>query len=219
MVDFTKNEIEKKNNDIIFDKWIISHKKLLLFMISSLFIFIIFIYIPYRPGFLKVKVTPDQIAMLSRKIDNMDANFVKLFKWTTMQDSLNKETRMIMQRVPKIFPVPGARITSNYGMRDSVMHWGVDIAQKTGSPIYAPASGKVITAKYSDGYGNLTIIDTGIFLVKIGHQDKMYVTPGQEVNQGQLIGTVGNTGYSFGAHEHIEIIQDGKHRDPIKFYQ
>jgi murein DD-endopeptidase MepM/ murein hydrolase activator NlpD len=144
--------------------------------------------------------------------------FENINKRFDKQDSINESTNLLMERVPKIFPAPGAKITSTYGMRDSVMHWGIDISRPKGSPIYAMVTGKVTEAQWKLGYGYCTTMDSGIFKVKVAHQDKMYVAKNQMVKQGQLIGTVGSTGNSSGPHEHIEIEQDGKHRNPIVFF-
>jgi murein DD-endopeptidase MepM/ murein hydrolase activator NlpD len=198
------------------DNWLTNHKTEVFVVFILLFIFL-FLYIPYRPGFLKVKSTPERLSSVETK---MDSNFEKLFKRMDKQDSVLSVFTATMERVPKIFPVPGAKVSSNYGeTRDSVKHWGLDISNKKGAPIYSPVTGTVISAKYDGGYGNRTVLDSGRFKISISHQDKMYVVVGQLVAQGQLIGTVGNTGNSTGAHEHIEIEQDGKRQDPKPYMQ
>jgi murein DD-endopeptidase MepM/ murein hydrolase activator NlpD len=196
------------------------NKKILLYFVLFLVaeFAIMAFYVAYRPGFIKVKSSSEELKTI---MISGFANINKRFdRQVAIQDSINQETRITMQRVPKIFPVPGAKISSFYGeTRDSVRHWGLDISNKKGAPIYAPISGIVTQARWDDGYGNRTILDSGRFKVTIAHQDKMYVAEGQAVEQGQLIGTVGNTGNSTGAHEHIEIEQDGKRRDPKPFMQ
>lgn len=88
-------------------------------------------------------------------------------------------------------------------------HNGIDIGAAPGTPVLASASGHVIVAKlggYNGGYGNMIIIahDNGVQTV-YGHLRDVYVTQGQEVNQGQTIGEVGNTGKSTGPHLHFEV--------------
>lgn len=88
-------------------------------------------------------------------------------------------------------------------------HNGVDIAGTPGTPILASASGRVIVAKgsgYNGGYGNLIIImhDKGVQTV-YAHLRAVYVSPGQTVNQGDVIGELGNTGRSTGPHLHFEV--------------
>ena len=86
-------------------------------------------------------------------------------------------------------------------------HPGIDIAAKTGTPIYAADSGVIVFAGVSNyGYGNLIIIDHGDgFQTAYGHLSQINVSCGQSVFQGNLIGLAGNTGNSFGAHLHFEI--------------
>ena len=195
-----------------------------LVIIVALFIFqflINAIYVNYRPGFQKVKnITSLNADLKSIVLSGFEQLNNRLDKAELKQDSINKNNEITMQHIPRIFPVPGARISSNYGMRDSVMHWGIDMSAPIGTPIYASASGKVIETKFDDGYGNCTIIDSGNgIIMKYGHQDSMFVSLNQEVKQGQKIGTVGNTGNSSGSHTHIEIVQDDKHINPIIFYR
>ena len=88
-------------------------------------------------------------------------------------------------------------------------HNGVDIAYTPGTPIMAAASGRVIIAKssgYNGGYGDLIIIahDNNIQTV-YAHLRAVYVSPGQTVSQGQVIGELGNTGKSTGPHLHFEV--------------
>jgi murein DD-endopeptidase MepM/ murein hydrolase activator NlpD len=174
--------------------------------------------------------TTHREARTEAKLDRLETLMISGFnntnQWQKRQDSINLANAEIQKYVPRITIAPGARVTSSFGMRDSVKHWGIDIANKKGSPILAYASGKVIKAKYSGRYGKLTIIDTGLFYLRIAHQDSIFVKEGQLIAQGDLIGTVGNTGNSTGCHEHIEIIQKyvegllkNQYRDPIIFYQ
>lgn len=84
----------------------------------------------------------------------------------------------------------------------------VDIGAPIGTPIVAAADGVVITAKpkgWNGGYGGLTIIRHNNGSQSLyGHQSTIYVTAGQTVNQGDIIGRTGNTGRSTGPHLHLE---------------
>lgn len=88
-------------------------------------------------------------------------------------------------------------------------HNGVDLAATPGTPVMASASGRVIVAKvggYNGGYGNLIIMihDGGVQTV-YAHLRAVYVTSGQTVSQGTVIGELGNTGRSTGPHLHFEV--------------
>jgi len=88
-------------------------------------------------------------------------------------------------------------------------HNAVDIAAQRGTPVVATASGKVIIARmggYNGGYGNMIVIaHENNIQTLYAHLRDVYITTGTTVTQGQVIGTVGNTGRSSGPHLHIEI--------------
>jgi LysM repeat protein len=102
-------------------------------------------------------------------------------------------------------PVPGA--VKSRGVKPG--HKGVDFAAKTGTPIYAAASGTVLIARngYNGGFGNYVVIQhyNGVKTL-YAHMSKLGTAPGAKVSQGQVIGYVGNTGRSTGPHTHFEVI-------------
>lgn len=124
-----------------------------------------------------------------------------------------------------MWPVPGqSRISSKYGYRihpitgDKKMHHGIDIASPSGVAIVATKAGKVTQAKYSGGYGNLTIIDHGGgYTSRYAHQSKFATSVGATVNAGQVIGYVGSTGASTGPHLHFEIRIGNDSKNPTNF--
>lgn len=102
-------------------------------------------------------------------------------------------------------PVPGARRTR--GIQSG--HRGVDLAAPTGTPIYAAAAGTAIIARngYNGGFGNYVVIQHGNGTKTLyAHMSKLGTTPGAKVAQGEVIGYVGNSGRSRGAHLHIEVL-------------
>jgi murein DD-endopeptidase MepM/ murein hydrolase activator NlpD len=116
----------------------------------------------------------------------------------------------------------GGRLASRFGYRvhpifhRRILHTGVDLASKTGTPIYAAGDGVVEKAGWSSGYGNYTVIrHVNGFETGYGHQSKLLVKPGAKVRQGQLIGLVGSTGNSTGPHLHFEIKVNGRFVDPL----
>jgi murein DD-endopeptidase MepM/ murein hydrolase activator NlpD len=116
-----------------------------------------------------------------------------------------------------IWPVSGP-ITSGYGYRWGRLHEGIDIAVPEGTPIRAAASGTVIIAGWTGGYGNYTCIDHGGGLSTCyGHQSGYAVSAGQSVVQGQIIGYSGNTGSSTGPHLHFEVRINGASTDPLGY--
>jgi murein DD-endopeptidase MepM/ murein hydrolase activator NlpD len=110
------------------------------------------------------------------------------------------------------------QITTLFEMRWGTMHFGVDLAAPEGTPYYAAHAGVVKLAAWNGGYGNCIEIDNGNNIITIyGHASALYVTEGQQVKAGQLLGAVGTTGYSTGPHLHFEITVNGGEYDPMKF--
>ncbi len=106
-------------------------------------------------------------------------------------------------------------VSSGFGYRsfDHETHFGVDIAKNGSTPIVSVANGVVIRAYHSSSYGNVVFITHNIngkvFTSVYAHMQKYQVSTGQTVSKGQKIGTMGNTGHSFGQHLHFEL-HDGQ---------
>ena len=116
-----------------------------------------------------------------------------------------------------IWPVNGP-VTSPFGYRWGRLHAGIDIGVPYGTPIHAAASGTVVLAAWTGGYGNYTCIDHGGGLATCyAHQSSYAVSAGAQVSQGEVIGYVGNTGHSFGAHLHFEVRINGTPVDPLGY--
>lgn len=96
-------------------------------------------------------------------------------------------------------------------------HSGIDLGAWAGTPVTAADRGVVIRAGWSDiGYGNFVIIDHKIdYITLYAHLGEIFVSEGQIVSQGQLLGTVGSTGNSTGPHLHFEIRDFGSRVDPL----
>ena len=102
------------------------------------------------------------------------------------------------------FPVRNQK-TSNYGWRWQRGHHGVDIALRTGDPVYAAFSGIVRVASPMGGYGNCVVVRHPNGLETLyGHLSKINVRPNQEVSAGDILGLGGSTGNSTGPHLHFE---------------
>ncbi|HEY9844949.1 MAG TPA: peptidoglycan DD-metalloendopeptidase family protein [Candidatus Caenarcaniphilales bacterium] len=103
-------------------------------------------------------------------------------------------------------------LTSGYGRRWGRMHRGIDIAAPVGTPIAAAASGIVVESGWnSGGYGNLVEIrHLDGSLTVYAHNKRLLARVGQQVDQGQQIAELGNTGRSTGPHLHFEIHPFGK---------
>ena len=115
-----------------------------------------------------------------------------------------------------IWPLNGP-ITSYYGPRWGRMHTGIDIDGVTGDPIVASNAGTVILAGPYSGYGNCVIIDHGGVQTLYAHMNSINVSEGQQIAQGEIVGTVGSTGNVTGDHLHFEVRVNGSPVDPMSY--
>lgn len=122
-----------------------------------------------------------------------------------------------------VWPTSGP-ITSPFGYRihpifgTQIYHSGIDIGVDTGTPIVAADSGVVIEADWLGGYGYAVVVDHGNGLSTLyGHNSELAVSPGQSVQQGQVIAYAGSTGYSTGPHCHFEVRVNGSPVDPMGY--
>jgi LysM repeat protein len=113
-------------------------------------------------------------------------------------------------------------ITSRMGFRKDpftglrTYHSGVDIAGRRGTNVLASQQGRVVYAGYRGNYGKTVIISHPLgYRTLYGHLDRIFVKQGQNVRQGQPIGSMGNTGRSTGPHLHFEVHQRGRLIDPL----
>lgn len=119
-----------------------------------------------------------------------------------------------------IWPVGGPVTGYFWEWRGDHYHTGIDIAADEGVAVVAPASGTVLAASWgwNGGYGNYIQLDHGGGVGTVyGHLSNIYVGVGQTVVQGQSIGAVGDTGHSYGAHLHFEVIVNGAYVDPLTY--
>ena len=133
------------------------------------------------------------------------------------------DAAMEMQNpIPSGWPVDSRIVSTEFNptadpsISDGRKHEGMDISTKSQIiRIYATASGTVVTANYDSGYGNQVIIDHGNgFTTLYAHCNELFVTAGDEVKNGDVIATTGNTGWSTGIHCHYEIQLNGVYQNP-----
>jgi LysM repeat protein len=110
-----------------------------------------------------------------------------------------------------IYPT-NKRYLSGFDFSPSANHFGLDFAGNTGEAVYASDAGVVVYAGWNDyGYGNMIMVDHGnSFQTLYAHLSSIQVGCGQSVGQGDVIGAVGSTGRSSGAHLHFELMAGAK---------
>jgi murein DD-endopeptidase MepM/ murein hydrolase activator NlpD len=124
-----------------------------------------------------------------------------------------------------IMPVAQAQITSSF--KSSRLHpildifrahKGVDLAATRGTPIVAPAAGRVKSVGWRVGYGiTVEMEHSGNVTTLFSHCEKALVKVGDRVNAGDIIARVGSTGLATGPHVHFEVHRFGRSVDPIRF--
>jgi murein DD-endopeptidase MepM/ murein hydrolase activator NlpD len=133
----------------------------------------------------------------------------------------------IFKHIPGIHPIAeknNPRVSSPYGKRfhpvDKVykFHSGIDFTAEYATTVHATGEGKVIFAGVKGGYGKCVIIQhTMGFKTLYAHLTEYYTGKGKIVRKGDIIGFLGNTGKSTGAHLHYEIIKNGYAINPERF--
>lgn len=129
---------------------------------------------------------------------------------------------MVSENVPQaaghagfIWPLHNLNISSGFGYRYSGLHEGVDLRAPRGTAIRASAAGRVVFSGRKTGYGRMIIIDHGNGMETVyAHNASNRVGHGQQVEQGQVIASVGRSGNATGYHVHFEIRRDGRAVDP-----
>lgn len=121
-------------------------------------------------------------------------------------------------------PLDVSRVTSSFGRRthpitgDQRMHTGVDYGAPSGSPVQAVADGTIVYAGWNGGYGNfLKIRHSNGYETAYAHLSGFAsgISTGTRVQQGQIVARSGNTGSSTGPHLHYEMLQHGRHVNPL----
>lgn len=147
------------------------------------------------------------------------------------QEEINRLIRIYSRRTPEklwttfMQPVPGEQSSEfggirsyNNGLLRNARHTGIDFRAGTGESVMAAAAGRIVFASTLPIRGNHVIIDHGWgVLTGYSHLSEIYVVPGQLVLEGAIIGAVGTTGRSQGAHLHFEMAVNGLWVDAAQF--
>lgn len=152
----------------------------------------------------------------------------------SIQNEINKKVEELkrqqsgsVQGTGKLtWPTPSSMlVTSQFGMRkhpvygDYRMHYGIDIGASYGVNILAADTGTVIISEYSSSYGNYVVISHGSGVTTLyAHMSSRLVKEGDKVSQGSVIGKVGSTGASTGAHLHFEVSINGSRVNPLNYF-
>lgn len=167
-----------------------------------------------REGWLNIDRLTRELYYASRSLDD------------TQDLAENKEEFSTV--IPAIWPIDRTKlkyVSSLYGMRMHPkygywrMHEGIDLSAPKGTPVYATGNGVVVGSGWRPGYGEIIELNHGFgYKTRYGHLSKRYVQAGDSVTRGQVIGEVGNTGVSSGAHLHYEVRFRDNTVNPIHYF-
>lgn len=175
-----------------------------------------FVYDSYLDA--KVNSLEQQIKKITRGIDN------KLEDSKDSSGALFASNELLrIDNGPSIFPTFG-RWSDGWGTRmhpfyhQLYFHYGVDIANKMGTPIYATSDGEVIETTWDTEYGKyIKIKHANNFETRYGHLYNFQVAKGDKVRKGQIIALMGSTGMSTGPHVHYEVLINGVKVNPAQY--
>lgn len=175
----------------------------------------------------RVKVTEKKYAEQhltiknKRKVNPYQADMDRISRERIRKQKAKTLRTDTIPKVDFIWPTEG-RISSIFGLRRFFNeqarspHNGLDIAAATGTPVKAVADGTVIDAGDFFFSGNMIYLDHGQGIISLyAHLDRIDVKPGDTVKQGEMIGTVGETGRVTGAHLHFAVFANKTLIDPV----
>jgi murein DD-endopeptidase MepM/ murein hydrolase activator NlpD len=115
------------------------------------------------------------------------------------------------------WPVRG-KLSSKFGSRWGKKHEGIDITARTGTPIFASESGRVVISGRMRGYGKVVVVKhAGKYKTLYAHASRLVVKKGAFVERGQKIAEVGSTGRSTGPHLHFEVLRSDTAQNPMGY--
>lgn len=157
-----------------------------------------------------------EIQTLEGRLSDQKASFSDLHEYMLERSSFIAAT-------PSIWPARGW-LTSAFGERISPFsgtvqpHRGIDIANRVGTPVVAPADGVVIESINDEGLGRKVTVFHGFgYKTSYGHLSQTFVKVGQRVKRGTKLGLMGNSGRSTGPHLHYEVSLNGVPVDPARY--
>ena len=151
------------------------------------------------------ELDPELVALAEKQMAERAAKLDEMRKAAEKQAAKIKENKWVL-------PLASYQITATFGQYGlwASYHTGLDFNGDSGDPIMAIANGTVTSTGYDGAYGNKTVVtlDDGTE-IWFCHQTSIYVSVGDRVNGGEVIGTVGATGNVTGSHLHLEVRPGG----------
>lgn len=160
---------------------------------------------------------------VNQRLTNVIAYLPELMQKNKMDRPVIKTEEDKLAEMPSIYPAFG-RVSDCWGNRfhpiyhSMMFHYGLDIANKIGTPVYATAAGTIAYNGYDQYYGRVIKISHGKdYETRYAHLFRSTVLTGDAVKRGQIIGYIGDSGLSTGPHLHYEIIANGQKVNPSSY--
>lgn len=165
----------------------------------------------------------EEEAILQDDLANLKERSGVLAHSYELLEKVYRDQSLLLSSTPSIAPVKGL-ISYGHGWRrdpftgQRAFHHGLDLVAPRGTKVLAPADGVITKAGREPGYGNVVYISHGNGLSsRYAHLEGFAVRPGQDVHRGSVLGFVGNTGRSLGAHLHYEVLVNNSKVDPMQY--
>ena len=183
---------------------------------------------PIVKEYLRVSTINKEIKQQQEIINNIDKSIEEIALMKSYIDSIigtekgndlneNNIRYILANNLPTVKPADGL-ISRTYDTETK--HFGIDVVNIEGTPIFAIADGQIVFSDFSDDFGNFIIIDhQNGYLSHYYHNQENFFKKGDTVKAGDVIAKLGNTGMSTGPHLHFEIWKDGNSIDPINFFE
>ncbi len=156
-------------------------------------------------------------------IDRLKSEAASQEESLTELEKLLQSKREMLVCTPSVWPVQGW-VTSTFGFRTnpftglSQMHEGLDISNRVGTAIIAPANGIVSDTGSDYGHGNVVVVSHGFGITsRYLHLSKIFVKPGQKIKRGDKLAEIGMTGKTTGPHLHYEVRVNGIPVNPGRY--
>ncbi len=163
--------------------------------------------------------TADRIAVLRSCTDRVEENFRRIFSLAAEPDFVLPPMTPPVKNFDctQVGATIGSKISPFYKVK--VAHSGLDILVPEGTKVYASGKGVVSNVKRSvrSGGNSVEVTHEGGYVTVYSHLDAIKVGKGRRVTEDSVLGTVGNSGFSFAPHLHYELYRDGKLMDPVNY--
>ena len=174
----------------------------------------------------KLKAEKDERALVQQMktdVERLQSEAMSREESLSELEKLLETKKDILVHTPSVWPTPGW-VTSGFGFRTNPftgltqMHEAIDISNRTGTPVLAPAEGIVSDIGNDNAYGRILVISHGFGMTtRFAHLSKTLVKVGQKVKRGDKIAEVGMTGKTTGPHLHYEVRLNGIPANPMRY--